>query len=588
MNMNVTEALSRARRSLNDLSPRISVEDWRWDDSVDKWCLAFTAYLGCPGKVPGISRWVFTVSSDYPDCRVRIYPAADGGIMDTYPHQSNNGLEGYGEYCRSGNVCLFTESAEWAMRGSADFVLLSHAERFIEWLERANEGTLLKTGDNVEFPMQRIACGGTVIYREDELTMKVWEDCLSPHDGVLETAENLFGQICLSSFYGPDGNLIYSADWGTAFDDDKIKKTSLGIWLIAPSVPHVRCWQSPNTYGELREWARKDGIDLDNVIARNASSLRDGARHFLAIGTPCSDTVGGKPQSLSWFVAQMPRLADEGEFGGGGVHNRKVLKTVDRQKYFASEVLVDWIRSTNCSKEQMHSRGGLCDELANSEIAIIGAGSLGSLVADCLVRGGATDLCLFDSDRFEMGNVTRHLLRSCDVGIGKASAVASSLSMTSPVVKVKSKDEIDRDNAAELSKFDVIIDCSSSPSVLSILNELRGNQRLFVCSFGYAAEKVYISAASLDSFSSEGYKQTFEELLREDAERIEAEKLPWEGTGCWSPVFPAKHSDVGRAASLVVDCINQITEQKIAKADYAYVMRRDEGGIISEISRVEL
>ena len=588
MSADIAESLLRARRALDDLSPRISTEDWLWDDSIDRWCLAFTAHLERPVEIPGVTRWVFTVSPDYPNCKVGIYPAVIGGIEDTHPHQSNNGLEGHGKYCRSGNVCLFTERAEWEMRGDSDFTLLSHAERFLEWLEGANEETLMKSGDRVEFPMQRIGCAGAVLYLEDDVSKMIWDSPPASRDGVLETFENHLGQTCLSSFRGADGNLVYSAGWGSAFGDNEIVSTGRGIWFIAPSIPHVRCWQSPNTYGELREWAGKEGIDLDGVIARNASGLRDGARHLLAIGVPCPDSVGEDPQSLSWFVAKMPRLANEREFKGGGVHDRKVLKTIDRQKYLSSGVRVDWIDSVNCSKEQMHSRGGLCDELADSRIAIIGVGSLGSLVADCLVRGGATDLCVFDSDKFEMGNVTRHLLGSGDVGARKSTAVATALNATSPTAAVESGEKIDKDSAAVLRKFDIIIDCSSSPKVRSILDGLKGGQRLFVCSFGYAAERVYVSASLLGSFSSEEYQKTFEGLMREDAEKIEEEGLPWEGTGCWSPVFPARHSDVSRAASLAVDCIDRMTERRKAKANYAYVMKRDEDGFLLGVDRMEL
>ena len=588
MSANVTESLRRARRSLDDLFPQISVEDWLWDDLIGEWCLAFSARVERPDKVPGITRWVLTASSDYPNCRVKIYPAADGGIGDTHPHQANNGLERYGEYCRSGDVCLFTEGAEWARRGHADFTVLAHVERFLEWLECANEGTLMKIGDHVEFPMQSTAHGEIVFYHEDDASKAVWDRHPTIRSGMLKTVQNRFGQTCLFSFHDSNRKPVYSAIWGTAFDEDRAEKTDWGIWLIAPSVPHVRCWQSPNTYGELREWAKGEGIDLDGVIARNASSLRDGVRHFLAIGVTCPDVVGGELQSLSWFIAKMPRLADEGEFAGGGVHNRRVLKTVDRQKHFMSSARIDWAISVNCSKEQVCSRGGLCDELSSSRIAIIGMGSLGSLVADCLVRGGATDLCIFDSDKFEAGNVSRHLLRFCDVGTGKAAAVAAALSMTSPIAKVDYKGRIEKGNATALKEFDVVIDCSSSPSVLSILDSLEGGQRLFVCSFGYAAERVYIYASSVGSFSFEGYQNAFGELLKEDAKRIEEKGLPWEGIGCWSPVFPAKHSDVSRAASLVADCINRTVERKKLRASYAYVTKRDGCGFLLGIERIEL
>ena len=93
-------------------------------------------------------------------------------------------------------------------------------------------------------------------------------------------------------------------------------------------------------------------------------------------------------------------------------------------------------------------------------------------------------------------------------------------------------------------------------------------------------------AVSDDSMSV--INNTFEGLMREDAEEIKEEGLPWEGTGCWSPIFPARHSDVSRAASLVVDCIDRITERRKAKANYAYVTKRDEDGFLLGIDRMEL
>ena len=119
------------------------------------------------------------------------------------------------------------------------------------------------------------------------------------------------------------------------------------------------------------------------------------------------------------------------------VYKRQVLRTVDRCKTFASNVLVDWIGSTNCSKDQIFSRGGLCEELADSRIALIGAGSLGSMIANSLIRGGVTDLCIFDSDSFGIGNIARHHLRACDAGADKAATLAAVLNATSPVAEVK-------------------------------------------------------------------------------------------------------------------------------------------------------
>ena len=71
--------------------------------------------------------------------------------------------------------------------------------------------------------------------------------------------------------------------------------------------------------------------------------------------------------------------------------------------------------------------------------------------------------------------------------------------MTSPMASVKAKDKIEESEAAILRGFDIIIDCSSSPSVLAALDNLEGNQPLFVCSFGYAAEKPAPTIAIRDS-----------------------------------------------------------------------------------------
>lgn len=588
MSVEATEALRQARRTLDDLFPRVSVEDWIWDDSTGEWCLAFTVRLERWNIVPDVSRWIATTSPDYPNGKIRIYPAIDGGIEDTYPHQSNNGLVYHGKYCRSGNICLFTASMEWARQGDASFTLLSHVERLIEWLEKANEGLLANVGDHFEFPMQRIVLNEIVLYFEDEATKRIWDNHSNWLDGTVEAVENDCGHICLSSFYDSRGELIRFVEWGMCSKADKTREPVLGIWFISKSIPHIRCWQSPNTYGELRKWAKAEGLDLDRIIARNSSRLRDGLRHYLAIGVFCPDIVGEHGRVLSWFVAKLPRLADVKEFGPGGVHSPQVLKSVDRHKYLASDRKIHWCRSVNCAKDQMHSRGSLCDRLTDSRIALIGAGSLGSLVADNLVRGGVTNLCIFDSDVFEIGNVTRHVLRACDVGEDKSDALSTHLNAISPAARIEGRSNLEKGDANLLEKYDIIIDCSSSPAVLMCFDEMKGENRLFICSFGYAAENVYFSASTLGLFSSSAYWETFGEMLRADASRINTEELPWEGTGCWSPVFPAKNADVSRAASLVVDCVNQMMENEQCGINLAYVTRRDGNGVMLGIDRIEL
>ena len=93
---------------------------------------------------------------------------------------------------------------------------------------------------------------------------------------------------------------------------------------------------------------------------------------------------------------------------------------------------------------------------------------------------------------------------------------------------------------------------------------------------------------TLSSFFSENYRNTFGELMREEAAFVQEKELSWEGIGCWSPVFPAKNSDVSRAASIVVDCIDRLVEKRETRANYAYISKRDVDGILTAIERVEL
>lgn len=60
-------------------------------------------------------------------------------------------------------------------------------------------------------------------------------------------------------------------------------------------------------------------------------------------------------------------------------------------------------------------------------VAIVGCGSLGSKVAEALIRSGLCKLFLVDGDVFFPGNIERHVLTWTDVGSGKVEAVAQRL-----------------------------------------------------------------------------------------------------------------------------------------------------------------
>jgi len=63
--------------------------------------------------------------------------------------------------------------------------------------------------------------------------------------------------------------------------------------------------------------------------------------------------------------------------------------------------------------------------------------------------------------------------------------------------------------------------------------------------------------------------------------------LPWEGTGCWSPVFPAMAADVQLVASFVTGIIKSILENEVQEDRYyMYKKEFDEDGVIKGFVRI--
>jgi molybdopterin/thiamine biosynthesis adenylyltransferase len=130
-------------------------------------------------------------------------------------------------------------------------------------------------------------------------------------------------------------------------------------------------------------------------------------------------------------------------------------------------------------------------ELKPKRVAIVGAGAIGSIVADLLHRSGVGELHLIDSDLVLPGNTTRHLLGNHAVGLPKARAVAEVLKRTRPRFgtvtwsdkTLKSIDETLR----VLGSHDVVVDAtadSTATAILAAAARAGTGQLLSVCVLG--------------------------------------------------------------------------------------------------------
>src|SRR2546430_15988729 len=67
------------------------------------------------------------------------------------------------------------------------------------------------------------------------------------------------------------------------------------------------------------------------------------------------------------------------------------------------------------------------ETLKYKNVCIVGCGSIGSALADMLVRSGVEYFTLVDPDEFSEENLARHLLKLTDIGENKAEALARHL-----------------------------------------------------------------------------------------------------------------------------------------------------------------
>jgi len=124
--------------------------------------------------------------------------------------------------------------------------------------------------------------------------------------------------------------------------------------------------------------------------------------------------------------------------------NRYIL--LRYEKNTISALLLDAGTEVECSILTMPSQSILYertsglfehDVLTKKKIAIVGLGSFGSHIAVELAKCGLGNFGLFDYDRLEPGNVTRHVCGLADVGRLKVLAVHDAILQCNPFAKVE-------------------------------------------------------------------------------------------------------------------------------------------------------
>ncbi|MDT9600434.1 ThiF family adenylyltransferase [Sphingosinicella rhizophila] len=159
----------------------------------------------------------------------------------------------------------------------------------------------------------------------------------------------------------------------------------------------------------------------------------------------------------------------------------------------ASHLLADGAahrRSVFVLPEQSGARSGRAPEAEAKRVAIVGAGSVGSKIAESLVRSGVSRFNLVDGDVLLPGNLERHVLEWRDVGFRKVHGLKRRLLGIAPGAEVEVVDvnlnwqRSARTHAwqiASVAGCDVIVDATGDPATALFLGAVAdANHRAFI------------------------------------------------------------------------------------------------------------
>jgi hypothetical protein len=129
----------------------------------------------------------------------------------------------------------------------------------------------------------------------------------------------------------------------------------------------------------------------------------------------------------------------------------------------------------------------------------------------------------------------------------------------------------------------VIIDTTGSPDVVSAMSEYAwGRDRVFVSvSLSFGAEKVYLYTATGSTFPVADFEAALAPWLAADERPIE--DFPHEGTGCFSPVFPAREDDIELLAAIAARQIDTRLEHRITEPILTVHSRQPNGEVLPDL-----
>lgn len=601
----LSDELREARRAVESIEQFTLLRDWEWHRSSQNWVLhcRLSPDVQTGSPIPPATDWFIHVSPAYPFGEIKFFPAKESGLTATFPHQKYNEAGDEDLPWGTGSLCLDTPAHSFGRRELSDEPyeahrrLRWHIQRACRWLEDASRGKLSLPGEPFELPDFHSAKPQpfSVAFSESSDSFATWNQ-VAEQVGIVEyyVLRRKLRVHVARSFQTLDGRELGYCAWGPSITGEA-SSISRGLWLRLKEVPILPPWQAPQTWGELRRCAERQGVDLDSLLRLVFDTFGQSKEigRIALIGFPLPARFGDPPERMHWQSLWLPELNFREDQVRGFRPRRRSAWQNNRERVLHDSAAVNWLQSENWHSDQLTTRGALPMNLSSKKVILLGAGAIGSAVAEMLVRAGISRMLILDGDLFKAGNLVRHTLDLRDLNDHKAVAVAKRLNQVSPHTVVEalncSYPPVSASENRLLKDYEVVIDCTGDDEVLHHLASFDwGSEKFFFSvAMSLGAKRLYCFSAYGDSFPVDSFRLQIAPWLGKDRSENFGVEMPREGIGCWHPVFPARADDVWLLASMVVkqfeqNAASQLKESKLT----VYEQTIDADGLFSGINKV--
>jgi len=440
-----------------------------------------------------------------------------------------------------------------------------HVERCLAWLHVAGDEQLMVNDEPFEVPQcpeELLNTRFRVVHDEGHDTWPSWKERGGRYGevqwGVIPGFEKT---IVAEKFLDDRGEMIRACRRAHQPAD----KPWVGYWWLWPSPIVLPPWHAPGTWAELRRTGTRMNVDVDGFIRWMARRAGGKEAVIVLLGYPIPTLWNGNPVEVHWQAILPPDVPTTIKHMKGFRPNPRGRNERLRRDIFGGAKKLSYLRTSNWHPDRLQVRGRFPSDLRASSITIIGAGALGSTVAEILARGGVANILIVDHDDLEPGNLVRHTLLGADLGRNKATAIAARLQGAAPMSSIwahaaslPSGDRLQQ----LLEPFDIVVDCTGEDEVLRRLAEAWWSipRRFLSASLGFAAKRLFLFRAQACAFP-------FDEFAAAVSPWLAAERSHWstagetlEGAGCWSPLFPARCDDVWLGAVATVKYLESLAQ----------------------------